>query len=630
MVAGSHAATCYVSPTGADTNPGTKAKPFRSIQAAADVVKAGDTCTIRGGVYREGVALTKPGRAGKPIRFVAEPGEVVTLDGTEPVTGTWTRYDGNIYKVRIDAPVVQLFVGREMMVEARWPNMDFETQLFSREAWASTVAGSRYGSIKDPELAETNIDWTGALITMNVAHQFFSWTRTVNSHSAGEDTLTYPRDLQGVTHYGDKTKGWEDDYYFLSGKLEALDSPGEWFYDGEEKLLYFYPPDGKSPKGLRISYRARQYAISGKWLQHIELSGFNFFSCTFDFEKCNDMVIERCRIRFPAYSRHVKDPAHKEKCRTSVVGNRNTVRHCSLGFSSHAGLNVAGRSNLVEECLIHDVCWHGSLGYPGLAIYGEANTARRNTIFNGGNALLQCPGGNQVVEYNHVYDGGLLCRDVSLVYTQLPRCRGTVIRYNWVHGCMTEGFSGHTRAGGIGIRGDDQTRGLTVHHNVVWDCGKTGIIVKGDDNRVFNNTIFDIGPRDPSKRMSITDGDMIIPTRAEPEKPWRDQHPLLDVQSANSFYVNNAIGKIVWRKEPLPPSDKITHNLEFSENGIEDWIVDPKQKDFRPRKGSPLIDAGRVVPGLRKQHSGTAPDVGAYEYGQKPWTAGITWDPGQH
>ena len=49
---------------------------------------------------------------------------------------------------------------------------------------------------------------------------------------------------------------------------------------------------------------------------------------------------------------------------------------------------------------------------------------------------------------------------------------------------------------GQGIRGDDMTRGLTVHHNVVWDCGMTGIIVKGGANRIFNNTIFDGSNRD--------------------------------------------------------------------------------------------------------------------------------------
>ena len=52
-----------------------------------------------------------------------------------------------------------------------------------------------------------------------------------------------------------------------------------------------------------------------------------------------------------------------------------------------------------------------------------------------------------------------------------------------------------------------------------------------------------------------------------------------------------------------------------------------QEKDFRPKKGSNLIDAGRTVPGSKISYEGKALDVGAYEYGAVPWTAGITWDP---
>ena len=333
-------------------------------------------------------------------------------------------------------------------------------------------------------------------------------------------------------------------------------------------------------------------------------------------------MVDRCRLSFPNYSRHVRDPAHKEESSPRLLGDRNVVRNCIISYASHSGLQVVGDSNLVENCLIHDVCWHGCLGYPGLLIAGEGSTTRRNTIYNGGNALLQCPGGNQRVEYNHVYNGGLLCRDVSLVYTQLPACRGTVIHHNWVHGCIAAGFAGHDGFGGIGIRGDDQTRGLTVHHNVVWDCGFIGIIVKGDDNKVFNNTVFNVGPPATAGGQARGGNALLIPTRAEPKKPWRFQHPLLEVQNANSLYLNNAVGNIGWRKDPLPKSERITNNLELGGKSILAWLVDPGKMDFRPKEDSPLVDAGRVVPGCDEGHRGKAPDIGAYEYGQSRWRAG--------
>jgi hypothetical protein len=47
------AATYYVSPSGVDTNPGTLAQPYRTVQKAATVAVAGDTVLLRAGTYRE-------------------------------------------------------------------------------------------------------------------------------------------------------------------------------------------------------------------------------------------------------------------------------------------------------------------------------------------------------------------------------------------------------------------------------------------------------------------------------------------------------------------------------------------------------------------------------------------------
>ncbi len=43
--------TYHVSPTGSDSNPGSEARPFRTIQKAADSVKPGDTVLVDDGVY---------------------------------------------------------------------------------------------------------------------------------------------------------------------------------------------------------------------------------------------------------------------------------------------------------------------------------------------------------------------------------------------------------------------------------------------------------------------------------------------------------------------------------------------------------------------------------------------------
>ncbi|MEU3862149.1 right-handed parallel beta-helix repeat-containing protein [Streptomyces sp. NPDC028722] len=78
-----HAAsrTYYVSPSGSDSNPGTSpAKPFRTLQKAADSTAPGDTVSVMNGTYTERaggsdvMVISRSGRAGAPITFQAYPG----------------------------------------------------------------------------------------------------------------------------------------------------------------------------------------------------------------------------------------------------------------------------------------------------------------------------------------------------------------------------------------------------------------------------------------------------------------------------------------------------------------------------------------------------------------------------
>lgn len=72
----------YVAVTGNDSNPGTLAQPWRTIQKAADTLVAGDTVYVRSGTYTERVTPQNSGVAGSYITYSAYPGDQVTIDGS--------------------------------------------------------------------------------------------------------------------------------------------------------------------------------------------------------------------------------------------------------------------------------------------------------------------------------------------------------------------------------------------------------------------------------------------------------------------------------------------------------------------------------------------------------------------
>jgi hypothetical protein len=73
----------YVATNGDDSNPGTITQPFRTIQHAAEVAKAGDTVCIRDGIYTERVEVANSGNETEgDIVFAAYSGEKPAIDGT--------------------------------------------------------------------------------------------------------------------------------------------------------------------------------------------------------------------------------------------------------------------------------------------------------------------------------------------------------------------------------------------------------------------------------------------------------------------------------------------------------------------------------------------------------------------
>jgi hypothetical protein len=622
----------YVSPEGSDSNSGSKSQPFKTIQKAANVMTAGDSCYISSGTYRETVWLKKSDKRG--VRFIAAKGARVMLKGTDVLNLDWSVYKDSIYKAVTDTVVTQLFLDDKLLIEARWPNMKFPDELWNKSKWARAGVGSRHGKIIDPDLAATNINWTGATAVLNVAHQFNTWIRTVENHRAGSETLRYPADLDDFSWRKREEwktgEVWEDDCYYLFGKLEALDSPGEWFYDAGSKTLYLWTPDSDSPAEHTIEAKQRDYGFEVEGVDYIEINGLGFFGTVFNLENCNHCLIENCYLLYPFSSRVAKN-AEQKVTWPYITGSYNTVRHSCFAYGALSGLQIEGQSNRVENNIIHDFSWDVSLRDVPLKVINTGQTAspgcivRGNSIYNSGSPCLRFKGPNNIIEYNNVYNGlrgrSGGSRDGALVHTGSPRCAGTVIRYNWVHHALPAIRHNALWGGGMGIRGDDRTRRLSVHHNVVWKCGGAGILVKGDLNRIYNNTVLNIG------RIGRPVGTYIqLPYRREPTKPWYTQleeFPRLYLENTNSEIFNNIAQTITgdWPGKPFPEGENVSNNYFDKDVGL----MDIEKLDFRPRPDSKLIDAGRVIAGFTDGYNGKAPDIGAYEFGGKNWKPGVDW-----
>ena len=482
----------FVSVQGSDENPGTIGSPFLTIQKAADIVEGGDVINIMEGSYREQINLDGvSGSDGAPILFKSFDNDRVVIDGTKLISTAWTAHQGNIWKTQIDFDIWQLFLDRKEQVMARWPNANFDDgSIWDKENhWAhgtmdqSQEPAYENGTLVDKPHGDVDLSSIGfsvvdAIAILNVG-SFRTWTRKINTHSGS--TITYdlvPDNEWKVKHHD----------YYLEGKIEFLDSEGEWFFDTSDKMLYFWPPQGQDPNELSIRGKVQSYAFNISNSDYVEIHGLEFFGTTFQFDNCDYSKVENCNLWYPS-------------CHKRMLGITNTqpdmsvfrsssyckVSKSAFRYTDGSALEMYSHNNTIEDCYFYHIDYSvtdlNSL-MTTIQMGGANNIIRRNTMHKLGASATLNPGDASLITLNNISDTGHMQGDGAMVQVMTGQAPGTEISYNWLHSSVKYGarFDGN----GTGNNG-------IMHHNVMWGLGNSGIMAKGFEFKIFNNTVID-GP----------------------------------------------------------------------------------------------------------------------------------------
>ena len=589
---------------GNDENNGTSlSTPFKTIEKASSLMSEGDICYIRQGLYHETIFIDNiSGSEGLPITFTSFLNEKVVLDGTKAIDSLWVLHSDNIWKTTIDFDIWQLFVDRSEMIMARWPNASFtDGSIWDKEDhWGhgtidldensysnGTLIDYPHGEVN---LAESGLNIVDAIAILNVG-SFKTWTRRVLTHSG--NTFTY-----------DPVPDWKLKHhdYFLEGKLEFLDNENEWFFNPETKELYLYPPDGLDPNELEIRGKVQSYAFDITNSDYVELKNIEFFATTFRFTNSDYGLVEGCNLFYPScYKRMLGVVDTPPEMSIFASSSNSKVSKSAFRFTDGSALEMYSGNNTIEDCYFYHIDYTAT-DLNGLMttiqMGGSNNVFRNNTMHKLGASATLNPGNEALIEFNDMSDSGYMQSDGALIQCMVGQQPGTEIRYNWLHDTIKYGarFDGNG-AGNNGL----------MHHNVIWNV-QGGIMIKGFEHNLFNNTAFDNGDKN----------DIIV---------------MID-QGGNEGTItrNNAANKIAGHRsgsfQDYPVPGVYDHNWNGYETNedIKDLLMDPENYDFRPLPNSDLVDTGVIVDAITDGFIGDAPDQGAYEYGGEMWVPGISWD----
>jgi parallel beta-helix repeat protein len=497
---------------GNDGNPGTEARPFKTIGRGVQSLQPGDTLLIKAGTYRETVILTRSGTQAHPIRIQAYPGDEgkVIIDAAEPVI-QWQKCagpgdcDGNpywehIYVADVSAlvwshtdsefAVRQVFQHGELLNRSRYPDVGW--------SYPTSVADPTR-TFTDSSLTKADDYFVGAVCHVRTDIGFLDQI-LITDFSRRAITLAKSPRYEISTRYG----------YYITSIVGEINEEGEWAYDPAQKRIFLWPR-GDMAEGVEFSYR--QYCLrtySGtSWNIVRELTMRNAYTYGIYLYRSHDMTLEAntveraCHLGIYVYT-GTGDPGD----RNQIV--RNSVKYCA---SRGIGVNINCPYTNVEGNYVYgtgtDTYGGDLMNGQGEAIYVSGPYARvyNNRVDRTAHKSLYFDGDTlgRDISYNYITNGGLALTESGGLYTGgfYDKPEKDHIHHNIfenVFGCLSmdrnhdkglpvtiEKYSGSAP----GIYVDERGNNRIIEHNTVINSHMAGIFFHwAPGNVVRNNTLY--------------------------------------------------------------------------------------------------------------------------------------------
>ncbi|HUV92250.1 MAG TPA: right-handed parallel beta-helix repeat-containing protein, partial [Anaerolineales bacterium] len=517
----------HVSMGGKDSNPGTQASPFRTLKRASEVLHPGDICIVHEGTYRECFKPVNSGTAEKPIVLKAADGEKVILSGLEALSD-WQQSGDGIYKAKASWDLGELnfvLIDGKMGFEARFPNktnddpLDIEGGTIIEEGVSKLPEGEdlptpvRFISETSLPVQWTTRDLSEAKVWVLAHRKWSAWTAPVTGYNPKEQLIWF-KEFPGNQIASNYNPNWlQTNYgrgrYYMFGSKVLLDTPNEWYFDKKAKELYVMVSGRKKPAKGQVEFRKREAVVDLRDKEFWEISGFEIEGATIDMSTAENCTVNDCKISNVWQS----VPAQSARAMTArssgitIGGENNTIKNSEISYSAGAGITLSGQNNRVANNLIHHTNYLGSISTGAMRVSGFNNQIIYNTIHTTGRDIIKLHGAGGVVAWNHLYNPGLICYDLGIIYSGGQDYRNTLIHHNLVH---NDHFDHHPCNG---IYFDNYTNNGIVHHNIIWGNIRTGVRLNrpGNFHQVFNNTTVSIDNRyGPWEGPSVQFGSSIV------------------------------------------------------------------------------------------------------------------------
>ena len=439
----------YVAPDGDDAHPGTLAQPFQTLSGARDAVRQLKSqprdpgpivVMLRGGTHRPDLSVVfsdrDSGTAESPIVYMAYPGEQPVISGGRPVTD-WKQHEGQVMVAQLPEFSNQyyrfraLFLDGQRQVRARYPNFDPAHPWDG--GWAFIEA-----TLPAESTTPMTLRWEPKVFTRRWANPQHGEVFTVPGlawindfmpiAAVDADNRTISVTRKHVPSWSRLLKG---NRFRVENLLEELDQPGEWCFDPDTLLLYFWPPGG-SLDGAQVTVPVLDRLIevrstSGQSVRHIHFTGLTFTQTLTVYPNPiakHPGYIDCNRPNSAGYSFFMENAEHcrVQRCRFDQVGG-DAIRLHGYNAYHHIVRNDFVGAGAQAICLADLDFWP----YDFKPVW-RGNEER----FRSMSSRLPWAIGN-VISDNHIHHCGLIDNFGAAIHFHGMNCQDNVISHNLIH-----------------------------------------------------------------------------------------------------------------------------------------------------------------------------------------------------
>jgi len=646
--------TFFVSTIGRDAWPGTKQRPFASLERARAAVRElkqsgrmpaeGVTVYVRGGVYLLKSALdldgADSGPASSPVVYRAYPGERPRLIGGlilprfRPVSdkAVLNRLDASVRGKVLECDLsalgvrdfgrlasrgfgrpwtpshLEFFYGGRRMTLARWPNKEFARIAEPGGKTSDDGHGTQIGKLEDGFHYEGDRPSRWKSLDNIWVHGYWSWD-WANSYEQVDSIDTSERLVRTKPPYGLYGFRKGQRYFFLN-VLEELDESGEYFVDPKGGKLYFLPPTGKLTEEAAVSILAEPL-IRARDASHISIRGLVFEYVRghgIDIKDGEAIRVEGCTVRNVGnVGVLVQDGVH------------HSVTDCDVYQIGDTGIYLSGgdRKTLVpagHEAVNNHVYrlseWSRTYN-PAISVNGVGNRVAHNLIHDGPHMGIQLTGNDHTIEFNEIHHVAFETGDVGAFYMGRDwTWRGNVVQYNFFH------HTGGVGMGSMGVYLDDCSGGTKVIGNVFYKVTRAMFIGGGRDNTVENNVFVDCKPSvhvdgrglDPKpvwRNMVVKYMKERLDAMDHHNPPYSTRYP--ELARLDKYYeAGNGVP---------PEGNRIAHNIAWKGTWLQiNWNAKPEMIDIHDN----LVGTDPLFVAPEKLDFRLRPDSPAFRVGFKP------------